>query len=56
VADALDETPRTERELAESVGAHPDALDRLPAAGCRVRASGGDRRPGWGLHPRGDAG
>ncbi|HJU86419.1 MAG TPA: methyltransferase [Gemmatimonadota bacterium] len=29
VADALDETPRTARDLAESVGADPDALDRL---------------------------
>jgi hypothetical protein len=29
VADALDETPRTASELAESVGADPDALDRV---------------------------
>jgi hypothetical protein len=29
VADALDETPRTAAELAASVGAHPDALDRV---------------------------
>lgn len=29
VADALDEAPRTAAELAASVGAHPDALDRV---------------------------
>jgi O-methyltransferase domain/Dimerisation domain len=29
VADVLDETPRTAAELAESVGAHPDALSRV---------------------------
>ncbi|MBA3869225.1 MAG: SAM-dependent methyltransferase [Anaerolineae bacterium] len=29
VADVLDETPRTAAELAESVGAHPDALWRI---------------------------
>ncbi len=29
VADALDETPRSAAELAASVGAHPDALDRV---------------------------
>ncbi len=29
VADALEETPRTAAELAASVGAHPDALDRV---------------------------
>ena len=29
VADALEETPRTADELAASVGAHPDALDRV---------------------------
>ncbi len=29
VADALDETPRTAKELATAVGAHPDALDRV---------------------------
>jgi hypothetical protein len=29
VADALDETPRTADDLAASVGAHPDALDRV---------------------------
>lgn len=29
VADALDETPRTDADLAESVGSHPDALGRV---------------------------
>jgi hypothetical protein len=29
VADALDETPRTASELAQAVGADPDALDRI---------------------------
>jgi hypothetical protein len=29
VADALDETPRTATDLAASVGAHPEALDRI---------------------------
>ncbi|HEU5104003.1 MAG TPA: methyltransferase [Roseiflexaceae bacterium] len=29
VADALDESPRTATQLAESVGAHPDALGRV---------------------------
>ena len=29
VADALDETPRTATDLAESVGTHPDALGRV---------------------------